>query len=508
MTVVAAWCDRVAGGVRAGSSLTQAVVDAGTEPGAPFDHVAHALRRGRPLAAAFRDDPATRHTAGRARRARGGDVRRGRRPGGSRSNVSRPRCSPAPPSATSAGRASAQARLSARVLTVLPLGVLGAAGRAEPSIRARSPRPPAPSASSPARRSTSVGWWWMRRMIGGRIVTSSIAGVRRRCCTLVLVLVLGTLGRRPVRRARPPRPTCDAAVGATRRRRTPLVLAAPCSLVSRIGGRRTAAGRRRRRRGRAADRRRAGAARPAGSAPSKRPMPDAVELLVLCIHAGCSPTQAVVGRRGASATCRSGRCSPTSSSACTAATASPPPSARWRRPGPRAGRSRRPSRRPIGTALALAPVLDRLAGEARAARRRLAEADARRLPVRLTFPLVACTLPRSCSSPSRRPCSAPSRRCGRPPRERPPPRRREEPPVHPDLLGARRPRPDRHHVRHHPTPRRHRAAVARGDAVRRRPSTPSSCSPPRWWRSSSSAGPRRAAARRRSAGCSTGSSTR
>ncbi|MEY2958109.1 MAG: putative type secretion system protein, partial [Actinomycetota bacterium] len=42
---------------------------------------------------------------------------------------------------------------------------------------------------------------------------------------------------------------------------------------------------------------------------------------------------------------------------------------------------------------ALAPVLDRLAVEARAERRRRAEAEARALPVRLTFPLVVCTLP-------------------------------------------------------------------------------------------------------------------
>jgi tight adherence protein C len=43
--------------------------------------------------------------------------------------------------------------------------------------------------------------------------------------------------------------------------------------------------------------------------------------------------------------------------------------------------------------LPLAPVLDRLGNEARDARRRSAEADARRLPVRLSFPLVTCTLP-------------------------------------------------------------------------------------------------------------------
>ncbi len=41
----------------------------------------------------------------------------------------------------------------------------------------------------------------------------------------------------------------------------------------------------------------------------------------------------------------------------------------------------------------IGPVLESLALDARATRRRLDEADARRLPVRLSFPLVTCTLP-------------------------------------------------------------------------------------------------------------------
>ncbi|MCU1394768.1 MAG: gspF [Ilumatobacteraceae bacterium] len=41
----------------------------------------------------------------------------------------------------------------------------------------------------------------------------------------------------------------------------------------------------------------------------------------------------------------------------------------------------------------LAPVLERLADDARAQRRRNAEASARQLPIRLAFPLVGCTLP-------------------------------------------------------------------------------------------------------------------
>ncbi len=43
--------------------------------------------------------------------------------------------------------------------------------------------------------------------------------------------------------------------------------------------------------------------------------------------------------------------------------------------------------------LPLGPVLDQLTGEIRATRRRLDQAEARKLPVRLSFPLVTCTLP-------------------------------------------------------------------------------------------------------------------
>lgn len=43
--------------------------------------------------------------------------------------------------------------------------------------------------------------------------------------------------------------------------------------------------------------------------------------------------------------------------------------------------------------LPLAPVLEQLARDAREARRRLDQTAARKLPVRLSFPLVMCTLP-------------------------------------------------------------------------------------------------------------------
>ena len=123
-------------------------------------------------------------------------------------------------------------------------------------------------------------------------------------------------------------------------------------------------------------------------------MPDAVELLVLCIHAGCSPTQAVVAVAA--------RAPPAvrPAFADVELAAAPRPVA-----GRRPRRARRPSparsaarwRRAIAAAdrdgLPLAPVLDRLAAEPAPPAAGSARPHARRLPVRLTFPLVPCTLP-------------------------------------------------------------------------------------------------------------------
>ena len=122
-------------------------------------------------------------------------------------------------------------------------------------------------------------------------------------------------------------------------------------------------------------------------------MPDTIELLVMSLHAGYSPTQAITRlaldapapvrpafvaveqrmHRGHSvadalgdlaASC--GRCALPLVNAMSAA---------------------------VRDGLPLAPVLDRLTDEASASRRRQGEAAARRLPVRLSFPLVVCTLP-------------------------------------------------------------------------------------------------------------------
>jgi tight adherence protein C len=122
-------------------------------------------------------------------------------------------------------------------------------------------------------------------------------------------------------------------------------------------------------------------------------LPDAIEFLVLIVHAGLSPTQAVLeaAERAPIAT-RTGFAATTH---------------RLQR-GQGLGEAVAalhdelgPAARPIADAIAgadryglpLATLLDALSQQAHAARRRLAEAEARRLPVRLAFPLVVCTLP-------------------------------------------------------------------------------------------------------------------
>jgi tight adherence protein C len=122
-------------------------------------------------------------------------------------------------------------------------------------------------------------------------------------------------------------------------------------------------------------------------------MPDTIELLVMSLHAGYSPTQAVtrlaldapepVRPAFASVEQRMHRGHAVADALGDLATS--------------CGRCALPLVNAMSAAvrdgLPLAPVLDRLTDEANASRRRLGEAAARRLPVRLSFPLVVCTLP-------------------------------------------------------------------------------------------------------------------
>jgi tight adherence protein C len=124
-----------------------------------------------------------------------------------------------------------------------------------------------------------------------------------------------------------------------------------------------------------------------------RQLPDAIELLVLLVEAGLTPVEAVadladdgpeVLRAAFGAVALRGERGDDFATALDALR---------KELGPRAN--------PLVDTLAaadrygtpLAPALELLRREARMQRQRHAEADARRLPVRLAFPLVLCTLP-------------------------------------------------------------------------------------------------------------------
>jgi tight adherence protein C len=129
-----------------------------------------------------------------------------------------------------------------------------------------------------------------------------------------------------------------------------------------------------------------------GRAEIERALPEAVDLLVSSVRAGLSPFQAVrelagsddvVGTAFAEVVHRTERGQPFAD-----ALAALPD---------RLGYAAGPVADTIAASerhgLALGPALDQLTAEARATRRRLDQAEARKLPVRLSFPLVMCTLP-------------------------------------------------------------------------------------------------------------------
>lgn len=125
----------------------------------------------------------------------------------------------------------------------------------------------------------------------------------------------------------------------------------------------------------------------------ERVLPDAMDLLVLSVRAGLTPFQAVgeladpdepvVGEAFAEVVRRTERGQPFAD-----ALAALP-----QRLGPPAAALADVIATTDRNGLALGPALDQLSFEIRAARRHLDQAAARKLPVRLAFPLVTCTLP-------------------------------------------------------------------------------------------------------------------
>jgi tight adherence protein C len=128
-------------------------------------------------------------------------------------------------------------------------------------------------------------------------------------------------------------------------------------------------------------------------AQSERDLPASMDLLVLSVRAGLTPQQAIgelasthagpVGEAFAEVVRRTQRGQPFADAL----------SALGEGLGPRAGALADVIATSDRHGLALGPTLDQLAFEAAAARQRLDQADARRLPVKLSFPLVTCTLP-------------------------------------------------------------------------------------------------------------------
>lgn len=126
---------------------------------------------------------------------------------------------------------------------------------------------------------------------------------------------------------------------------------------------------------------------------SERDLLAAMDLLVLSVRAGLTPQQAAgelasshsgpVGEAFAEVMRRTQRGQPFADAL----------GALGELLGPRAGALADVIATSDRHGLALGPTLDQLALEAAAARQRLDQADARRLPVKLSFPLVTCTLP-------------------------------------------------------------------------------------------------------------------
>jgi tight adherence protein B len=168
---VAAWCERVGAGLRSGRSLSAAVVDADTEQDVcasgvrPFGGVVHAVRRGRSLAAAFRaldDDPSS--PIGLAAPVLATCAELGGAAAAPIENIADVLVTRADERAERLA-ASAQARLSARVLTIVPAGVAALLAVTEPSVRQAVGTAPGLACVGCGVALNTAGWWWMRRMI-------------------------------------------------------------------------------------------------------------------------------------------------------------------------------------------------------------------------------------------------------------------------------------------------------------------------------------------------------
>jgi tight adherence protein B len=167
-TAMAVWCEHVARGMRTGSSLRRAMADAGLAAPAAAQALSPALGRldrgmglGNALGA-MDDDPSTPVGLVVGVLAACADL------GG-------PAAAPLDRTAATLHAraverderrtASAQARLSARVLTTLPIATLGVMALVEPSTRTAVATPAGVTCLTAGATFNLAGWWWMRHVI-------------------------------------------------------------------------------------------------------------------------------------------------------------------------------------------------------------------------------------------------------------------------------------------------------------------------------------------------------
>jgi tight adherence protein B len=169
---IAEWCEQVARNVRAGSSLAAALTHTATDvplAGAAFDPAVRALRRGRGWTEArveLDDGAGPTSAVGLVVPVLAACAELG---GPAATPLERVAATLHARSAERAERrtSSAQARLSARVLTAVPLGVLALLAIVEPAVRTSLGSAAGVLCVIVGGVFNIAGWCWMTRLIGG-----------------------------------------------------------------------------------------------------------------------------------------------------------------------------------------------------------------------------------------------------------------------------------------------------------------------------------------------------
>lgn len=171
---VAAWCAEIARVLRAGSTLRVAVVDVEPDDAglrARTDALRAQLERGAELGTALTQWTATDSPAGPHLTLATGVLWACARVGGPAAEpLDRAAATLRARATDEADRAaqSAQARLSARVMTVLPLCALALLSATDGDVRSVLTSPTGMVCVLLGGTLNAVGWWWMHRVIGAR----------------------------------------------------------------------------------------------------------------------------------------------------------------------------------------------------------------------------------------------------------------------------------------------------------------------------------------------------